>query len=76
MEEQVLEILEGICGVDEVREDKDVDLFETGLLDSLGIIELLLQIEEKFGIKIQPTEVERKDIETPNKIIEFIAKRS
>jgi D-alanine--poly(phosphoribitol) ligase subunit 2 len=75
MEEKILDILETICGVDEAREDKDINLFETGLLDSLAVIELLVQIEEKLGIVIEPTEVEREEIETPNKLIQYLSKR-
>lgn len=75
MEQKVLEILYKLCGTDEVIEDKDIDLFENGLLDSLGMIELLLQIEEKLGIQIQPTEIERDDISTPNKLIQYLLQR-
>lgn len=75
MEEQVLEILVDVCKDDIVKEDKDVNLFDTGLLDSLGVIELLVEIEEKLSISIEPTEVERSQIGTPNKIIEYINKR-
>jgi len=75
MEEKILEILDGICSTDEVREDKDINLFENGLLDSLGIIELFIEIEEKLGIVLQPTEMERKDIETPNKLIGYLKER-
>jgi len=45
MEEKILEILEGICNTDEVRADKDINLFDNGLLDSLGLIELIIEIE-------------------------------
>jgi D-alanine--poly(phosphoribitol) ligase subunit 2 len=76
MEEKVLEILEELCGTDEVRENRDINLFEAGLLNSLGVIELLLQIKDKMGIIIQPTEIEREDIETPNKIIDYLAKKA
>lgn len=75
MEEKILDILETITGVDEVKEDRDINLFENGLIDSLGVIELLVQIEEKLGIVIEPTEVEREQIETPNKLIEYLSKR-
>lgn len=75
MEEKILDILESICGVDEVREDKDLDLFDSGLLDSLATIELLIALEEKLGVKIEPTEVQREDINTPNKIIEYVSLR-
>ncbi|NLI93392.1 MAG: D-alanine--poly(phosphoribitol) ligase subunit DltC [Peptococcaceae bacterium] len=75
MEEKILEILEAISGTDEVRNDRDLNLFEAGLLDSLGVIELLVGIEEQLGIKIEPTEVDRKEIDTTNKILSYIAKR-
>lgn len=76
MEEKVLSLLEEICEDDAVREDMDLDLFEEDLLDSLAFTELLVAIEEQFGIVISPSEVERKDVETPAKIIELIRARS
>ena len=75
MEEKILAILEELCGTDEVRNDKSLNLFDSGLLDSLGVIELLIKIEENFGIKLQPTEVQRTDIDTPQKIIDYLKKR-
>lgn len=75
MEDKVLDILERVCGTDEIREDLDINIFETGLLDSLGSIELLLAIEEDLNIKIEPTEVERDEIATPRKLIEYLTKR-
>lgn len=76
MEEKVLSLLEEICEDDAVREDMDLNLFEEDLLDSLAFTELLVAIEEQFGIVISPSEVERKDVETPAKIIELIRARS
>lgn len=75
MEEKILSILESICGTDEVRHDRDLNLFEAGLLDSLGVIELLVGIEEQLDIRIEPTELDRQEIETVNKIIATISKR-
>ena len=75
IESRVLEMLEEICDDEAVREERDVDLFEAGLLDSLAAIEVLVGIEENFGIEIAPTAVERKEMNTVNKIIEQIAVR-
>ncbi|MGG7141947.1 D-alanine--poly(phosphoribitol) ligase subunit DltC [Clostridium nigeriense] len=72
MLDKVLDILEEVTGTDEIREDLDLDLFEAGLLDSLGIIEVLLKIEEVFNIKLQPTDLERKDMETVNNLVAFL----
>lgn len=72
MEEKVLNMLVEITGSDDIAEEKDTDLFEAGLLDSLGIIEVLLKIEEIFGLKLQPTDLERKDMATVNNLVEFL----
>lgn len=75
MIEQVLEIFIEVTGNDEIAEDLNLDLFEAGLLDSLAIIEVLLQIEEKLDIKLQPTDLEREDMSTVNKLAEFLENR-
>lgn len=75
LESKVLDMLEDICADDAVREERDVDLFGAGLLDSLAAIEVLVGIEENFGVEIAPTAVERKEMNTVNKIIDQIAAR-
>ena len=69
LEEKMLDILEEVCGDDEVRTNRDEDLFALGLLDSMGAIELLVDIEDVFGVHIAPTEVERDEMNTVNLII-------
>jgi len=75
MEEKVLDMLIEVTGNDDIAEEKDLDLFEAGLLDSLGIIEVLLKIEEVFGLRLQPTDLEKKDMATVNNLIEFLQNR-
>ncbi|MBN1051019.1 D-alanine--poly(phosphoribitol) ligase subunit DltC [Clostridium botulinum] len=75
MKDKVLEMFIEVTGNDEIAEDLDLDLFEAGLLDSLAIIEMLLQIEEKLGIKLQPTDLEREDMSNVNKLTEFLESR-
>ena len=69
LEEKMLDILEEVCGDDEVRTNRDEDLFALGLLDSMGAIALLVDIEDVFGVYIAPTEVERDEMNTVNLII-------
>ncbi|GCD08652.1 phosphopantetheine-binding protein [Clostridium tagluense] len=71
MQELVFNILEEITGED-LHEEGDVNLFDSGRLDSLGVIELIVAVEEKTNIILDPAVVERKDIETPNKITEYL----
>ena len=69
LEAQLLDLLEEICEESAVREERDIDLFEAGLLDSMAAIEVLVAIEENFGVEIAPTAVEREEMNTVNKII-------
>ena len=76
MEEKVLNMLIEVTGSDDIAEEKDTDLFEAGLLDSLGIIEVLLKIEEVFGLRLQPTDLEKNDMATVNnldKIFKYVS---
>lgn len=75
IKEQVLEMLEEICEDEVVRENLDINMKEEGLMDSLAFVEMLVKIEEIFGLSIAPTEVTYEEIDTPNKVISYIENR-
>ena len=74
LEEKVLAIIEEICEDDVIYEERDINLKEESLMDSLAFVELLVRMEE-FGIEVAPTEVTYEEIDTPNKIIQYIETR-
>ncbi|WP_312470259.1 D-alanine--poly(phosphoribitol) ligase subunit 2 [Neobacillus sp.] len=65
---EVISLLAEICQDDIVKENPDIDLFDAGLLDSFGTVELLVQVEERFGILVPITEFDRDIWNTPNNI--------
>ena len=69
MKDQILDILADITGSDEVKKDLDVNIFETGLLDSMGTVQLLLEFQNQLGVDVPVSEFDRSEWETPNKII-------
>ncbi len=75
LQELALDILEAACETDEVREDPDLDLFEAGLIDSLASVVVLLELEKRTGVKLQPTDLEREDITTVNNFVKFLEKK-
>lgn len=75
MEEKVFKIVQKVLKAD-LRANRDLNLSEEGLLDSLTTLELLIEIEERFGITIEPADVNRKEIETPEKILKFVGGRA
>jgi D-alanine--poly(phosphoribitol) ligase subunit 2 len=75
MREKLLVMIEELCGDEIVREEPDIVLLEEGLIDSLDYIELLLKIEDEFGLKMSPSELTREEMATPNRIIAVVEKR-
>jgi D-alanine--poly(phosphoribitol) ligase subunit 2 len=58
----IKQILQEVCEDDSVLE-KDIDLIDSGLLDSYAFIELLAKLEDN-GIFIQPTRIDRNQLRT------------
>ncbi len=75
IDERIVALVAEISGEDEVADERDLDLFEEQILDSMAAIELLLAIESDFGVSIAPTELERDEMNTVNKIIARVSER-
>ena len=67
----VEDILYEICDDKNVYK-KDIDLVESGLLDSYAFIELFTRLEDE-GIYLQPTRVDRNKLRTVSGIKELIS---
>ena len=72
---KILVRLASICGTDEVRTNPDLALYEREVLDSMKTVELILAIEEEFGLHVSPAELERQTWATPRKIVADIERR-
>lgn len=66
------EILEDTCETDEIFDDYDMNLIEAGYLDSFALLNIILGIEKKMGIRLQPTDIKKDDVKTVNQFIEFL----
>ena len=74
-EAKIIEVLCEICGAEPEDLEGDMELFDEGILDSFGVISLFVELEDAFGIKLDPTEVERSVISTPNKLVAYVLER-
>ena len=72
--EIALDILETACETDEVREDEEMDLFEAGIVDSIGMVSIIVEIEEQLGIKLQPTDLWKDDVKCVNSFVKYLEK--
>ena len=66
----ICKILFEICEDESVYKE-DIDLIESGLLDSYAFIELFTTLED-YGIEIQPTRIDRSKLRTIKGIEELI----
>jgi D-alanine--poly(phosphoribitol) ligase subunit 2 len=73
--EHVLSALETVVRSSEVRHNLDLELFELDLLDSLGIVELMVVLLERLGLELSPAEIDRAEWATPRLIIAFVEER-
>jgi acyl carrier protein len=51
----------------------DTDLLETGVLDSLQFVELLSQLERRFGFQIKVDDINIDDLRTLERIARLVA---
>jgi len=51
----------------------ETDLLATGILDSLTLVELLVQLEQEYGTVISVEDLEIKNFSSIAKIAEFVA---
>jgi D-alanine--poly(phosphoribitol) ligase subunit 2 len=65
---EVLNILSDLTGED-LSDQLDENIFESGLLDSMGTVQMLLELQDKFGIAVPVSEFNRSEWDTPKKII-------
>lgn len=71
----VLNELAKISETEDVRQNLDLALFDEDVLDSLGMVELIVALGEIFHLDISPAQVDRKMWATPRKIIADIETR-
>jgi len=54
----------------------ETDLLETGLLDSLALVELLAQLEESFDVSISTDDLELENFRSITNIAVFVMQRA
>ena len=68
---EVIEIIEELF-MEDVSDMMDEDLFDAGVLDSMGTVELIVELENRFDIRVPVSEFGRDDWNTANKIVQGV----
>lgn len=70
MQEEIIEILREINPYVDI--DAEVDLLEKEILDSLGLVALIIEVEKKYGIEIPMEDLKLENFKNVCSIAEFV----
>ena len=73
MRDEIIELIIMLTGYDDLRKDTDINLIEEDILDSLAFIELINELEERYDIEIQPTQVPGNSWNSIDNIVELVS---
>ncbi len=59
-----------------IVDSPDVDLLESGLVDSIGMVELILHLEERFDVSLPMDALEIDDFRSIRRIADLITRVS
>jgi acyl carrier protein len=55
---------------------EDVSLLEEGIMDSTGVLDLVMFIEETFGIQVKDEELVPENLDSVDKLVAFVEKKT
>ena len=70
--EKLLAILKQINA--EIDFENEKDLVDSGVLDSLTIVEIITAIEDKYGVTINPDDIDPDNFQSAETILDMINK--
>ncbi len=68
-------IIENFLFGDENNLKNEDSLLENGIIDSLGVLEVISFLEETYGIKVEDDEMIPDNLDSINNINEFLSKK-
>jgi acyl carrier protein len=57
---------------DDAQLSNDASLLEKGIIDSTGILEIIMFLETKFGVTVKDSEMLPENFDSVNNIVRFI----
>jgi acyl carrier protein len=53
----------------------ETSLFESGIIDSLGVLELMTFLSERFGFQLEDRDFDPANLATPGQLVQFVLSR-
>lgn len=64
-----------LFNADDKALDNDASFLETSIIDSTGMLELVSWIQDTYGIEIDDSELVPENLDSVNRLAEFISKK-
>lgn len=64
-----------LFSTDESALKNDVSLMQAGIMDSTGVLELIMFLEEQFGMKVADEEMTPENLDSVDRIAGFVGSR-
>lgn len=72
MRDKIIDIIVKVSYDKSIIYDNNIDLVESGILDSLAFINLMAELEDEFDIEIQPTQIPSSTWKTLDGIVKLV----
>ena len=74
IETQLLRLIRERLHVEVV--DPESELFETGLVDSLGFVDLLMILSQEYGVEVDVSDLDTDNFRTVRRIADYVVKHA
>ena len=75
MKDKIIDIIVKVSYDTKIIEDNNIDLIKSGILDSLGFINLISMLEDEFDIEIQPTQIPSSTWRHVDSIVQLVKEK-
>lgn len=75
IEKIVLDVMEEVLGLEGLEDNRELNLLDEGLIDSLSAVYLMVRIEEIVGVNIDITQMTPEDFSTVHSIVAAVENR-
>lgn len=72
MKEQIIDIIIKLTEYEDLRNNPNINLIKEDILDSLAFIELISELEDKYDIEIQPTQIPNDTWNSVDNIVKMV----
>ena len=54
----------------------DTSFLDTGIIDSTGMLELIMFLDNQFGVRVEPEEMVPENLDSINRLVAYLSKKT